>query len=61
MIEKSFRRAVSLPWAALSRAWPIAAMGVLGGLFLYGAGFADTAALHNAAHDARHLFAFPCH
>ena len=33
----------------------------LGVLLLYGAGFAPLEALHNAAHDARHSFAFPCH
>jgi len=32
------------------------------GLFiLWGAGFAQPGALHNAAHDTRHAFAFPCH
>jgi cobalt transporter subunit CbtB len=28
---------------------------------LYGVGFAGPQALHNAAHDGRHAFAFPCH
>ncbi|HUT49724.1 MAG TPA: CbtB domain-containing protein [Alphaproteobacteria bacterium] len=38
------------------------ALALLAGLFLlYGAGFAQSATLHNAAHDARHAFAFPCH
>jgi len=38
------------------------ALALLAGLFLlYGAGFARSAALHDAAHDARHAFAFPCH
>lgn len=40
----------------------IAVAGALLGLFLiYGVGFAQPAAIHNAAHDARHSFAFPCH
>lgn len=34
---------------------------MLGGLILYGTGFANSATLHNAAHDARHGFSFPCH
>lgn len=39
-----------------------AVLAALLGLFLlYGAGFANPATLHNAAHDARHSFAFPCH
>ena len=33
----------------------------LGVLMLYGVGFAEVEAAHNAAHDARHAFAFPCH
>ena len=39
-----------------------AAMAVgLGLVFLYGAAFAETSALHNAAHDGRHSAGFPCH
>lgn len=39
-----------------------AVLALLFGLFLvYGAGFAQPEALHNAAHDSRHAFAFPCH
>jgi cobalt transporter subunit CbtB len=34
---------------------------LLGILFIVGAGFASLPAAHNAAHDARHSFAFPCH
>ena len=34
---------------------------LLGTLIVYGAGFAPVAAVHNAAHDGRHVFAFPCH
>ena len=34
---------------------------VLGSVFVYGVGFAGPMALHNAAHDGRHSFSFPCH
>ncbi len=34
---------------------------LLGCLFVYGVGFASPATIHNAAHDTRHSFAFPCH
>ena len=34
---------------------------LLGLFMLYGVGFANPATLHNAAHDTRHAFAFPCH
>lgn len=35
--------------------------GALGLVLLYVAGFAETAELHNAAHDGRHSASFPCH
>tara|TARA_B100000614_G_C14285125_1_gene385320 strand:+ start:370 stop:561 length:192 start_codon:yes stop_codon:yes gene_type:complete len=34
---------------------------VLGLFILYGVGFAQPAFLHEAAHDTRHAFTFPCH
>jgi len=34
---------------------------LLGAVLIYGVGFASPMAVHNAAHDARHAFAFPCH
>ena len=33
----------------------------LGAFILFGVGFAQPEMLHNAAHDARHAFTFPCH
>ena len=39
---------------------PVVAL-LLGAFVLIGAGFAPIAAIHNAAHDSRHSFAFPCH
>jgi cobalt transporter subunit CbtB len=34
---------------------------VLGGTMLFAAGFAQSATLHDAAHDVRHATGFPCH
>ncbi|VAW77903.1 hypothetical protein MNBD_GAMMA14-2091 [hydrothermal vent metagenome] len=34
---------------------------LLGMVVLYGAGFVQTSAVHNAAHDMRHSQGFPCH
>ncbi|HYG89683.1 MAG TPA: CbtB domain-containing protein [Azospirillum sp.] len=34
---------------------------LLGTFLVYGAGFANANALHEAAHDTRHAFSFPCH
>ncbi len=33
----------------------------LGIFILYGVGFASPDLLHNAAHDGRHAWSFPCH
>ena len=40
---------------------PAMLAGMLGFALLYAAGFAETAQLHNAAHDGRHSASFPCH
>lgn len=34
---------------------------VFGAFLVFGVGFAHPSAIHNAAHDGRHAFAFPCH
>jgi cobalt transporter subunit CbtB len=34
---------------------------LLGAFVVYGVGFASPMGIHNAAHDARHSFTFPCH
>jgi cobalt transporter subunit CbtB len=50
------------PAAALTQQRAVAIAGAIFGLFLiFGIGFAHPEAIHNAAHDARHSFAFPCH
>jgi len=41
--------------------WPAATAVALGFAILYVVGFAGPAAIHNAAHDARHSLNFPCH
>ncbi len=38
-----------------------AAVLLFGALVLYAVGFLPTSAAHNAAHDSRHSFVFPCH
>ena len=40
----------------------IALSALLFGVFLvYGAGLANSAVLHDTAHDTRHAYGFPCH
>lgn len=54
---------VSVPFAA-SRAAVVSSAAVallLGAFIVFGVGFAQPDLLHNAAHDARHAFTFPCH
>jgi cobalt transporter subunit CbtB len=46
---------------SIARLWPVVFAMLLGVFIVYGAGFASPASLHNAAHDSRHSFAFPCH
>jgi cobalt transporter subunit CbtB len=50
-----------LAWVGFMRAWPVALAVMLGVGLVYGAGFAGSEVLHDAAHDARHSFTFPCH
>lgn len=33
----------------------------IGATLLFAAGFANSAAMHDAAHDTRHSIGFPCH
>lgn len=40
---------------------PALAAILLGVFILLGVAFAGPAVIHNAAHDSRHAFAFPCH
>ena len=44
-----------------SRIAAAAVAALLGAFMLIGVGFAHSDILHNAAHDSRHTFAFPCH
>ena len=47
--------------SSLSKPLQIACAILLGSVILYGVGFMNSAAVHNAAHDIRHTQAFPCH
>lgn len=48
--------------SALSQRLPVAIGScLLGALLIFFAGFSHVEAVHNAAHDARHSAAFPCH
>lgn len=47
--------------AALTHLPQALAAAVLGLFIVLGVGFVPVEAVHNAAHDTRHGFAFPCH
>ena len=34
---------------------------VVGSILVFGVGLANSQALHDAAHDTRHSYGFPCH
>ena len=44
-----------------ARVLPVTVLALLGVFLVFGVGFAEPQAIHNAAHDARHAFSFPCH
>ena len=45
----------------LVRAWQSVVVATLGVFILLGVGFAGIPQIHDAAHDTRHSFNFPCH
>ena len=53
--------ALSNTSAASTRLGVAALVFVMGVMLVFGAGFANPQALHDAAHDARHAMSFPCH
>jgi len=48
-------------FTTLYKRLPLLLAFTLGILLLYAIGFAQTEILHDAAHDTRHSFMFPCH
>ncbi|MEX3009940.1 CbtB-domain containing protein [Hoeflea sp. TYP-13] len=59
MAVQSLSSAVSLSG---TQRMTIALSALLLGVFLvYGAGLANSAVLHDTAHDTRHSYGFPCH
>lgn len=54
-------KAISVPVAGTRVLTQLLAALFLGSVIIYGAGFANMGAAHNAAHDTRHSQGFPCH
>ena len=59
-MEKAASARIDRVWTVSALAAPVTAL-LLGAFLLLGAGFVPLPIAHNAAHDARHSFAFPCH
>ncbi len=51
----------SVPASVTGAIAPAAGAILLGVFVLFGVAFAGPEIIHNAAHDSRHAFAFPCH
>jgi cobalt transporter subunit CbtB len=58
-VEKAHRAGLGIQ--RHTRLWPAVVVMALGFAVLYVVGFAGSAAIHDAAHDARHSLNFPCH
>ena len=64
MTENAFNTAESSNEEIISRSSvlaPAVLALLLGAFLVLGIGFAHSDTIHNAAHDTRHSFAFPCH
>ena len=60
-MEQTKQHTLSLPLTTQQRIAAALAAALVGAFLVFGAGFAHSMTLHNAAHDVRHSFAFPCH
>ncbi len=60
-MEQTKQAQVSLPLTFQQRIAATLAAALLGSFLVYGVGLANSATMHNVAHDGRHAFAFPCH
>lgn len=59
--ENDMTHPMILTKPAISAFAPVAFVAALGLALLFVAGHAQSAALHDAAHDLRHATGFPCH
>ncbi len=61
MQQSSVTTPISEQASLSSRIAAAAIAALIGSFLLIGVGFAHSDVIHNAAHDSRHSFAFPCH
>ena len=61
MIAATTQVQAAVPHAGANRVLAAFLAVALGLAIVFAAGFAPSESVHNAAHDTRHSFAFPCH
>ena len=61
LLRSSSAAFTQVPSGAAGRAWQTAVLALLGAMIVLAVGFAGVPAIHDAAHDTRHSFNFPCH
>jgi cobalt transporter subunit CbtB len=61
MLEKTATFSTTQAWSTQQRLIVGLTAALLGTFMLIGVGFANSEVVHNAAHDTRHAFTFPCH
>ncbi len=61
MMDQVKQFSVSAPLSLQQRITAALCAAMLGSFLVFGVGLANSDTLHNAAHDGRHAFAFPCH
>ncbi len=60
-IQKTTQRTETVSLSTQQRLAAAMVAALLGSFLVFGVGLANSDTLHNAAHDGRHAFAFPCH
>lgn len=60
-MDQTAKNQIALPLTTQQRIVAATLAALLGAFLIFGAGFSHSNTLHNAAHDGRHSFSFPCH
>ena len=61
MIAATTQRQTAVPQAVANQKLAALLAAALGLIVVFAAAFAPGESVHNAAHDTRHSFSFPCH
>ena len=61
MMDQVQQASIATPLSLQQRVTAALCALMLGSFLVFGVSMANSDTLHNAAHDGRHAFAFPCH